>query len=70
MTSQLRSLEAIAQSPPEEISSEEVSESTTNTVLWDLNIRIDGNPVYHAFSASLENAGRALSNSEKQTPQK
>lgn len=65
MTSQLRSLEAIAQSPPEEISSEEVSESTTNTVLWDLNIRIDGNPVYHAFSASLEKCRSRLVKLEK-----
>lgn len=29
-------------------------EPLAKTVLWDLNIRIEGNPVYHAFSASLE----------------
>lgn len=38
----------------EETNENEDFEPATNTVLWDLNIRIEGNPVYHAFSASLE----------------
>lgn len=29
-------------------------EPANNTILWDLDIRIEGNPVYHAFSAALE----------------
>lgn len=28
--------------------------SASNTALWDLDIRIEGNPVYHAFSTALE----------------
>lgn len=57
MKSQIRSLETTSQNPPKEIGSEAVCEPTINTVLWDLNIRIEGNPVYHAFSVSLEKCG-------------
>jgi superfamily II DNA or RNA helicase len=48
----------IVENPDDETPDDEEVEggfrAITNTVLWDLDIRIEGNPVYHAFSASLE----------------
>ncbi len=39
----------------DDLNEDAVSEDTVaNDVLWDLNIRIEGNPVYHAFAASIK----------------